>query len=227
MWSSASSRPSRDERGVALVEAAIVLPVLFLLILGLFEGGLYFRDDLTNGYVARDAIRVLSTVGGDDSADQLAMQAAYKAGAALQQGGQSIEIITIYRATCAGTAPCATASAPITSTAGIGSPTCTTVPVGPSAGVDGVCNVYNPHLITGAMLANPAYWGCTVSVPGITPLDRFWCPTSRKSTLSDYASTGSDYIGIRVQMTHASVTGLIATGRTLTSESVYRIEVQA
>ena len=64
------------------------------------------------------------------------------------------------------------------------------------------------------------------AIVGTTPLDRFWCPTSRKSALSDYSGTGPDYIGIRVQLTHASITGLLRTGRVLVGENVYRVEAQ-
>jgi Flp pilus assembly protein TadG len=221
-------KATRSEDGVAVVEAALVLPILFLFLLCLFEGGLWFRDDLSTGYVARDGIRVLSTLGADLTADQAAMRAAYKAASALRAGGQSIDSITIYRATCAGTAPCTTAASPITSVSGIGSATCTTIPATMSDGVTGVCNVYNPKAgLTSAIIANPAYWGCTATVAGITPIDRFWCPGSRKTALTDYGGKGPDYIGIRVQVSHRSITGLLPTTRTLVSETIFRIEAQS
>jgi Flp pilus assembly protein TadG len=224
---SSRRRSRRGQHGVAAVETALVLPIFFLFVLGLFEGGLWFRDDLTTGYTARDGIRVLTTLGSDLSADQSAIRAVYKAARPLQKGGQSIDLITIYRATCAGTAACTSASTPISSVSGIGSPTCTTAPGGMYAGVSGVCNVYRPRGgLTDVIVANNAYWGCTVSVPGTTPIDSSYCPSSRKAALSAYTNTGPDYIGIRIVVTHNSITGLLRTSRTLVSDIVYRIEAQ-
>jgi Flp pilus assembly protein TadG len=218
----------RDERGVAVVEAAVVLPVLFLFIFGLFEGGLWFRDDLTTGYVARDSIRVLSTLGSDLSADQSAVRAAFKAASALQKGGQSVDLITVYRATCASTATCTSAATPITSISDLSAVACTTTPTGMSGGLAGVCNVYYPRGgLTSAIVANGAYWGCTATIVGITPLDQRWCPGTRKSTLTAYTSTGPDYIGVRIQVTHRSITGLLRTNRTIVSDTIYRIEAQS
>ena len=46
-----------DERGSVLVEAAIIFPLLFFLILGAFNYGLLFRDDLTIANMTRQGPR--------------------------------------------------------------------------------------------------------------------------------------------------------------------------
>jgi Flp pilus assembly protein TadG len=52
----------RDQRGSALVEAAILTPVLFVLIFGVFEFSWYFYDQHRVSTGIRDAARYLSRV---------------------------------------------------------------------------------------------------------------------------------------------------------------------
>jgi len=49
-------RPS-DERGASMVEAAIVLPILVLLIFGVVEFGLAFNAKVTLTHAAREGVR--------------------------------------------------------------------------------------------------------------------------------------------------------------------------
>ena len=48
---------SRDERGQSTVEFALVLPVILLLLLGLLQAGVLFRDQLVVAAAAREAAR--------------------------------------------------------------------------------------------------------------------------------------------------------------------------
>ena len=48
------------ESGAALLEFALVLPILLILLLGLIDFGLYFYNDLQLTHVARDAARYAS-----------------------------------------------------------------------------------------------------------------------------------------------------------------------
>ncbi|MCZ7664093.1 MAG: pilus assembly protein [Thermoleophilia bacterium] len=48
------------ESGAALVEFALVLPVLLILVMGIIDFGLYFYNDLQLTQVARDAARYAS-----------------------------------------------------------------------------------------------------------------------------------------------------------------------
>ncbi len=58
-----------DQRGAALVEAAIVMPLLLMLIFGMIEFGFLFKDSLTVANAARAGARVGSSAGNDPLAD--------------------------------------------------------------------------------------------------------------------------------------------------------------
>ena len=66
------------ERGATLVEAAIVLPLFFLLVFGLLEFGLGFKDWLSLNHGAREGARVSVAAADDIRADQLALEALEK-----------------------------------------------------------------------------------------------------------------------------------------------------
>lgn len=205
----------------------MVLPILFMLVFGMMEGALWFRDNLTMSYVSRDLVRVLGTRGSTLTADQLAVEAAFKAASALRNGAYTIDLITVFRATCASTSTCTSASAPIESVNDLNTPACTAPPSGMSAGVAGLCNVYRPRGgITQAIVDDDRYWGCVATDVNIQPLDSSWCPSTRKIALSDYGGTGPDYVGVRVVMTHTSITKLPRLTGTIVSETVYRVEPQ-
>lgn len=64
-----------EDRGATLVEAAIVLPIFFLLVFGLLEFGFGFKDWLTINHAAREGARVSVAAADDVRADQLALEA--------------------------------------------------------------------------------------------------------------------------------------------------------
>lgn len=68
-------RAGADERGATLVEAAIVLPLFFLLVFGLLEFGFGFKDWLSLNHGAREAARISVAAADDTRADILALRA--------------------------------------------------------------------------------------------------------------------------------------------------------
>ena len=54
------ARLGGEERGAALVEFALVLPILLVILLGILDFGLYYYNDLQLTHAARDAARYLS-----------------------------------------------------------------------------------------------------------------------------------------------------------------------
>ena len=52
-------------------------------------------------------------------------------------------------------------------------------------------------------------------------LDRYWCPTDRKNSLS---GTGTDYVGVWMKIEHPWLTKMFGNTKTLTDSSVIRIE---
>jgi hypothetical protein len=78
----------RDNRGQALLEFALVLPVLLLLVFGIIEFGLIFFDNLVITQAAREGARV-GVVGGSDA--EIIETIEYSA-ASLDQSRLQIEI---------------------------------------------------------------------------------------------------------------------------------------
>lgn len=63
-------KPGRNtERGATLIEAAIILPLLLLVIISILELGLAFKDFLTVSYLSREGARIAALAGDDDTAD--------------------------------------------------------------------------------------------------------------------------------------------------------------
>ena len=145
-----SQRHTQRERGAVLVEFALVAPVLLLLIFGAFEYGMFFKDYLTVSNTTRTGARVGSAAGSGADADYQILQAVKAAATALPGGANSIQQISIYRATSAGGGPSAT---------------CQT-----SSSSADKCNTY-----TAAAFAQPVTsFGC-----GAGSIDSVWCPTTR------------------------------------------------
>ena len=69
-----SNRLVRRDRGATLVEAAVVFPLLFLVLFVLVEFGWAFKDSLSVGHAAREAARAGATFGNDIHANFLVLK---------------------------------------------------------------------------------------------------------------------------------------------------------
>ncbi len=69
-----SNRRARRDRGATIVEAAIVLPLLFLVLFALVEFGWAFKDSLSVGHAAREGARAGATFGIDTHANLLVLK---------------------------------------------------------------------------------------------------------------------------------------------------------
>ncbi len=114
----------RSGRGVALVEAAIVTPLLLGLIFGIIEFGFVFKDKLTVSNASRAGARAGSAAGSNASADLQILRAV-----GASSGLARVEKVVVYKA--------ASSTDPVP--AG-----CTSSPVG----IAGVCNVYDNSDLT-------------------------------------------------------------------------------
>ena len=85
----------RGERGAALVEAAIVTPLLLMLVFGIIEFGFAFKDTLTLANGSRSGARVASAAGTDPSADWFVLQAVKGATGSLA----NVNEIVVFKAT--------------------------------------------------------------------------------------------------------------------------------
>lgn len=193
------ARRAAGDRGAALVEAAIITPVFALLIFGILEFGLTFRDYLTVSNVSRDSARGASAFGDGLYADYNVIQIAKQSSKGFRPN--EIQRLIIFDAgSVSGSIrdPAHPAHGCLTS----------------SIGISGVCNVYDSADL---QLAKTNF-GCQST----QDLDRFWCPTTREVR----ASGPPDYIGVYVRARHDFVTGLFGPGMDLTDEIVMRIEPQ-
>lgn len=59
----------KADRGATLVEAALVFPILILVVMGILELGMLFKDYLTVSYMSREAARIGALAGDDPYAD--------------------------------------------------------------------------------------------------------------------------------------------------------------
>jgi Flp pilus assembly protein TadG len=57
------------EKGATLVEAAVIMPILLLLIIAIMEYGLVFKDYLTVSYLSREGARIGALAGDETTAD--------------------------------------------------------------------------------------------------------------------------------------------------------------
>lgn len=92
---------SHKERGAALVEFALITPLLFLLIFGMIEFGLAFRDRLTVSSAVSSAARIGSVLGTDGESDYATLQAV-TAGLNGQLDPTNISEVYIYRSDTSG-----------------------------------------------------------------------------------------------------------------------------
>lgn len=192
-------RSRAGEKGAALVEAAFMTPVFMLLLFGVLEFGLVFRDYLTVANASRDGARAASAYGDDLYADYNVIQVVRQATKGFRPN--EIQRLIIFNAQSVGGSVQTTshpAHACLTS----------------STGISGVCNVYRA-----SDLSRPkSDFGCKSG----QNLDRFWCPTGREVR----ASGPPDYIGVYVMANHNYITGLFGRSLTLEDELVMRIEPQ-
>jgi Flp pilus assembly protein TadG len=188
---------ARGDDGAVLVEAALVFPLLILLVFGIMDIGFGFRDRLTVQTAIRSGVRAGSALGNDRAADYEVLQGIRSAIADIPSS--KIERIVVFRsATVAGTVPAQCAAGTSTSNG--------TEP----------CNVY-----TAADLVRPRSDFAGTNSCDPTAPDASWCPTSRETR----ASVGTDYIGVWISVQHDQVAGVLpVAGVKIVDTVVMRIE---
>ncbi len=184
-----------------MVEAAFVMPVFFLLIFGVIEFGLVFKDRLTTDNAARVGARAASVAGKDDEADFLILQSIGH-GLSTMDPSQITRII-VYKAD--------SPEDPVP-------PSCLNAP---QAGPTDFCNVYSASDLNEEFYeldgSTNDVFGCSSGVSD----DRHWCPTTRDVSLT---APPPDYVGVYVETTHPFITGMFGTGLTLDRTAIVRLE---
>lgn len=195
----------RGERGAALLEAAIVTPLFFTLIFGIFEFGLLFRDSLTTTNSGKQGARAASVSGQRPDADYLILRSIEHGIQAM--GTDELELIVVFRASGPDDA---VPTACLTSSQLDGGPGTT------------ACNRYTAADLaleiddsSGNDLGN---FRCST-----TAVDRYWCPVDRETSIS----AGVEYVGVYVETSHSFITGLFGDGTTLTETTILRLEPES
>jgi Flp pilus assembly protein TadG len=192
-------RRARDERGLALLETAIVVPFLMLLAMGIWEFSNGWQSNLAVQTAVRAGARTGSGLGNDRAADYAVLQAV-KAGLT-DFATADINRVVVYKASATDGAPTAA---------------CKT-----GTSQAGVCNVYSGAQLNSLTLADftgDATLGCTGSSP-----DKSWCPTGRSVSQS-----APDYVGVYVKVLSRYQSGFFpGTGITVEKNMVMRIEPKA
>lgn len=214
-----------DERGAAIVEAAVIFPLLFLIVFGSLEFGLLFKDGLTGSNAVRTGGRAISAQAGK-FADQAGMQALIPAAAGFRGGLGKVERVVVYVASCAAPAPYTNQStsrcpgqppiSKLTQMTGGGAACVTNL----TTGVQGYCNVYPKAKLNSTFADASANWGCKTTTP--RTLDSYWCPDERLGL----QTVGTDYIGLHIDYEHQWVTGLFGTTRQMSDDVIFRVEPQ-
>lgn len=218
-WISRVRARARDNRGVAVIEAAIFTPVFFALIFGVMEIGMAMNSSLALASSVKAGARLASATGNEPRADLYTMLNIARESSAINRG--DIVRIVIYKPAGFGDGPSDLCKE--------GSPQL------------GECNVYNADDLrkaevqvkeeTDALAATPprsvdsskVFFGCKKGSPPYQQvlIDNSWCPTERKVTM---LGTGPEYVGVWMRIEHKWVTKMFGNAKTLESQSIIRLE---
>lgn len=186
---------ARSERGAVMVEAAITAPLLFMLIFGVIEMSLMFRDRVALDAVGHDAVRAAAIGGNDQSADHHILEVVMDSASPIAI--DQLEMVVVFRAD------------------GPNDVVPAACLIGSQDGAE-QCNRYLP-----AQYEEPlSEFGCRDD----RNLDRFWCPSERVVVQSAANGGPPDYIGVHLEFDHPMVTGFFGSHRKMTSTAILRIE---
>lgn len=230
-------RRRRDDRGAVIVEAAIVIPILFVVLFGIIEIGGAIKSYSGAANAARAGSRMASVAGNDAMADQQILERVAREAAGIGNG--EIDYVIIWNSTGVGETPPGPC---ITAAGSASSPNTTPVGVFDNGNsTKGACNVYiRPQAPGGAFAmargelpnAPDYYFGCLA--PGEpNKVDCNWSPKNRKTQISPRVlPTGTpeanrltpDYVGVYVRASHEYYTGILGSTLTITEGSVNLLE---
>jgi hypothetical protein len=184
----------RGDRGAGIVEFALVAPVLILFLLGIMEYGMMYRESNQVEQGLMSAGRVAGQQSTAWTADYETLRSLSSSTNGL--GRSTVKRVIIYKAPADGKPPAG----------------CLAInPTGTTAGVSGVCNVYNA---TQMMNENPFAFSNVSSCSGLFASN--WCALTRQPQ--------TDEIGVYVEMSYQRLTGIIPGTFTVKKWAVYDVE---
>lgn len=208
---SSAEATTSSEFGASIIEATFTFLAFFVLVIAVFEGGMYMKDDLAVSSTVRAGARAASATGNESRADLYTVVNIARESTALNR--RDIVRIVIYKPAGFGEEP---------------STSCMNgIPVA------NVCNVYTATEMrqaeeqvkeeAAALAQNRApdpskiVFGCVSSA---SP-DADWCPTSRKVSPT---GVGPEYVGVWMRVEHAWITKLFGNAKTIEDRSIIRLE---
>ena len=228
----------RGDGGAVVVEAAVVLPLLFMLVVGVLEIGSALKSYSGSANAVRAGGRMASVAGNDADADRAILERMAREATGISSG--EIDYVVIWHASSTGEQPPAGCRPAPQATPN-------TVSVGVSdGGTDaiGACNVYHRPADPGGAFdmatgqaAQPAafYFGCSGSGDALAgnKVDCSWPGRNRKTTLTPRGETPPagqtgqpDYVGVYIKLEHSYVTGVLGDSLTITDGSINLLEPQ-
>lgn len=188
----------RGDNGLAVVEFAIVAPLLGLLAAGIIEFGMAWRDNLTVSSATRSAARVVSNLGDFEKSDWQGLQTLEAALNSMEYA--TLEGVLIYDGSATNGQPSAS---------------CFDSGGDPQASAAGNCNFY-----TASMIASMTAGDFSSSV-SCGSWDWYFCPITERSTSQ---GTLSD-VGVWVRVDRGWFTKMFpGDGITIEDLTVMRVE---
>lgn len=188
---------NKDERGAAIVEFAIALPLFIALLLLVFDAGLGYSASRTSSSAARSAARVGALAGDSRDADFKVLDALRAQFRNPEGDADGARIIIVYK-----TDPTNNNGAP---------------PAGCAAGsIANICNTYDASILesltpeTFATTTLPD--GTETCAPGAP--DVAWCPLDRR------ADDGS-FLGVYISSVYDTTTGIDVDAFNLEDRAVF------
>jgi hypothetical protein len=187
--------------GAVLTEAALVLPILVVFLVGAFDFGMGWRQSGYHGSAVGGGLRQLATNGSNRQADLFALQS-YMATMSGTKNTTPVKVV-VFRSNSTGQPTSATCLTNATSATG--------------AGIIGACNIYQLSQLQNLTTAN---FGTALDTVCTGKWDQYWCPVGR----NDLQGDPPDFIGIYSQVTYTSFTRMWGSSFTLTDRAVMQIE---
>lgn len=182
-----------------MIETVLMLPFLVLMMVGILEFGMAWRDSITVSAALRQSARTSASQGASGSSDFYALQSLNAGLAGIPS--DAIRRIVVYNATTNATPD----------------PTCLglTAPSGQTGAR--ACNVYDASAL---LLASSAFSsGASGSCPA-SAVDRWYCPVTRNVV----QSSGADAVGIYIELRHDFASRIFGAGLTIKDKFIVRLE---
>jgi hypothetical protein len=198
----------RGDDGAIIIEAALVSPVFFLLILGIFEFSMALGDWLALNNGMHAAARAAAIYGNDRDTDYNVLQSVKREIGVISTA--NFQRVVVFKA------------------AGVIDPSAPYCTTGASSNVGGVttpgvgsCNVYvaaDFNKVPESGGVPTGHFRCTGGA-----IDRFYCPINRKTAVAG-TNGPPDFIGIYIQAQHPFATRLFGNAVTLSNTTITRLE---